>query len=185
MRTNFANGHLDHESFSELVGLCISYPGSEHISVIVGVRRDDLRQLWVSDYNGANRRCMDWNTLTQYNRVDLTPAALVKLANEFNAIAELESKHRQDRDTAERALDTFQGQLKEVAVRYTSEHGFCDQVSNALEELGIDPTVRRTYCVEITVSVDVRLGDNVEHWEIEQAISNGSYTVVDYNEEGF
>ena len=75
-------------------------------------------------------------------------------------------------------LTAFKRQVVEVATRLAKEHGLCNEVDKALEELGL-PIRNREHTVTMTVTVRVVLGPDSDpnEWDNERIAEHGRRVV--------
>jgi len=77
-------------------------------------------------------------------------------------------------------LADFKRQVVEVATRLAKEHGLCNEVDKALEELGL-PIRNREHTVTMTVTVQIDLGPDSDprEWDNERIAEYGRTVVED------
>ena len=69
-------------------------------------------------------------------------------------------------EPVESELDAFKAKVVEVATRLAKEHGFCNVVDDALEEMGL-PARNRKRRFEFTVTADITAGRDVDIRDID------------------
>jgi hypothetical protein len=88
-----------------------------------------------------------------------------------------------ERDTARQELADFKILVRDTAVRYAEENDWCSTVMQALEEMGIDAKVEKTFTVSATFQAMVPMcGDDAEP-EVEIVVNGDGLNSWDINVE--
>lgn len=120
-----------------------------------------------NDYKVVSEDCQTW-----------PERALVHALRESHRNLKGMNEARDRATSAARDLNTFKNTVREVAMKLAIENDFCSVVSEALEEMGLDPnmTVRvtGTFTVDMKVPMHGRdLWDTVSESDVEDFIRDG------------